>query len=221
MKFLITFSLLLVSGILSAQEQEASGLQARFVAQNLPQGLAEVIATAADEEGEKTSEPFLIPKNNLSERFEMPGRAFTLKSQAGGKLLSKISLPEKGRDFIILLVPGRESLFRAIVLDSKNPGFRPGDFYLLNSSQETVVAKVGTTQSMVPSNDGEVVSPEGAVDERYYNVLLGVREGNGARTISSSRWPVSQRMRTYVFFFDHPQSKEIDFRAVDEFVPEE
>jgi hypothetical protein len=202
-------------------QEDASGLQARFVAQNLPRGLSEVVAVTAGEEENKTSDPFVIPKNNLSKRFEMPGRVFVLQSKAGAKPLSKIALPEKGHDFIILLVPGEKSLFRAIVLDSQNTAFRPGDYYFLNSSQETVVAKVGTTQSMVPPGEGEVVRPQGAVDERYFNVLLGVREGNGARPLSTSRWPLSERLRTYVFFFDNAKSKKVDFRAVDEFIPEE
>lgn len=209
--------LLLGTSVLSAQDK-ASGLQVRFVAQHLPKGLPEVVAVA----GEESSEPFKIPKNNLSERFKVPGREFILQTASPVKQLSKVTLPEAGSDFIVLLVPGTETVFRAIVLNSRNAAFRPGDFYLLNTSKETIVGKVGTTQCMLKPGEGEVVRPAGAKEEKFYDVLLGIRDGEkSARPLSSSRWPLSKRMRTYVFFFDDAAKKNVDFRAVDEFVPEE
>lgn len=214
-----TFILFILFGctFLSAQEK-ARGLQVRFVAQHLPKGLPEVVAASEEE----TSEAFKIPKNNLSERFKVPAREFVLQTASPVKPLSKVTLPEAGSDFIVLLVPGEDTVFRAIVLNSKNAAFRPGNFYLLNTSKETIVGKIGTTQCMLKPGEGEVVSPAGARDERFYDVLLGIRDGqNSARPISSSRWPLSKRTRTYVFFFNDVSGKSVDFRAVDEFVPEE
>lgn len=215
MRLIISLLLsIFVCGGVGAQDK-VTGLQIRLVAQQLPKNLPEVVALA----GENLSDPIVVPKNNLSERLKVPGRSLILQTVSGAEKLCKISLPEDGSDFIVLLIPGKETVFEPIVLNSKNSSFRPGDFYFLNSSKETIVGKVGTTQCQLKPGEGEVVRPEGAKQERFYDVLLGVREGKGARAISSSRWPLSKHMRTYVFFFDDAAKDNVGFRAVDEFVP--
>ena len=63
--------------------------------------------------------------------------------------------------------------------------------------------------------------PTGAKPENYYDVGFGVREKEGDRALSTTRWPVDPQQRSYVFFFVNPKNNRLDFGAVDEFVPPE
>jgi len=38
------------------------------------------------------------------------------------------------------------------------------------------------------------------------------------RLISSTRWPVDGELRSYIFFFVNPETRRIDYRAVDEYI---
>ena len=49
--------------------------------------------------------------------------------------------------------------------------------------------------------------------------LLGLRDFG--RSYSTTRWPVDDKQRSYVFFFINPATKRLDYRAVDEFVEPE
>ena len=215
MKSLITATALwaLATGLLPAAGGD--DIDVRFAAQTAPPELGELVMTTDD----LRSESFALPLNHLSKAQTAPGRAFRLELRDKPGVLASIALPEAGSDFIILLVPAVKSGFEAIVIPADDGSFRPGDYYLHNVSEFPVFGEIGTSRLLLPSREGRVVRPQGAREGRFYDVRLGVREGNTPRVISESRWPVSKRMRTYVFFFDNPQRKDIDFRAIDEFVP--
>lgn len=203
---------------ISAQDKPATNIQLRFVAQRLPRGLGKVVLRM----GEEQSDPFVLPANNLSAPLKAPARQFVILPEGAKTKLATVVLPEQGKDFIILLVVGDEkSPFKPVVLPAKDGSFKPGDVYMFNAAkQKTVLGQVGTTKFVLSPAKGTVVRPAGAKDEgRFYDVLLGVREASGSRVISTTRWPVDDRIRSYVFFFDNPKRKDVDFRAVDEFVP--
>ncbi len=217
MKCLLTAAGLwaLAAGFLPAA-QGGGDIDVRFAAQTAPPDLGELVMT----DGELRSKPFALPLNYLSEAQAAPGRAFRLELQEKPTVLASITLPEAGSDFIILLVPAEKSGFEAVIIPGGDGSFRPGDYYMHNVSQFPVVGQVGTSKFQLRSREGKVVRPKGAREGRFYDVALGVRDsGKSARVISTSRWPVGKQMRTYVFFFDNPQREDIDFRAIDEFVP--
>ena len=63
----------------------------------------------------------------------------------------------------------------------------------------------------------ETPAPEGA--KPYIDVAFGQRFEGQTRILNSTRWPVDNRNRGYVFFYFDAQGKRVTYRAVDEFVP--
>lgn len=201
-----------------AQDKAAENPLVRFAAQRLPTGLDEVVMVA----GESQSGAFALPMNHLSIGQKAPARQFVVLAEGSKTKLATVVLPATGMDFVVLLVVGdATSPFKPVVIPAKDGSFKPGDVYMFNAAKEkTVLGKVGTTQFVLAPAKGQVVRPAGAEGEgRFYNVLLGVREQSGNKVISTSRWPVDDRIRSYVFFFDDPKRNSVDFRAIDEFVP--
>lgn len=207
---------LLALGAASAAGQ-GKPIELRFAGQSAPAELGKLVMVAE----EARSEPFELPLNFLSEPQIAPARAVTLERESKAGALATIKLPEEGNAFIVLLIPGVKSTFEAIVMPARGDTFRPGDYYVHNISTKPVIGQVGSVRFALRSRDGRVVRPKGAREGRFYDVALGVREDSTNRVISTSRWPVAPRMRTYVFFFDNPKRGDVDFRAIDEFVPEE
>jgi len=100
-----------------------------------------------------------------------------------------------------------------------NPNFKAGDIYLNNNANKTVLGLVGTSKFLLKPGLGTVLRPKGAREERFYDVRLGVKEAEGNRVLRQTRWPKSEHMRFYVFFYTDPKTKRVTLRAVDEFVP--
>ena len=212
-----TLCFLLTGLLCAASAQSRKPLEVRFAAQAKPSKLDDLVMVGE----EARSDPFALPINYLTEPQEAPARVFRLEMEGKEQALATVKLPEEGNEFIVLLVPGVESVFEPVVIPARSSSFRPGDFYLHNVSKKPVLGKVGTTQFTIKPRSGEVVRPKGAREERFYDVIIGVQEKPKPRVISTSRWPLNANMRTYVFFFDNPKRGDVDFRAIDEFVPPE
>lgn len=210
-------TLFCVAAFSSLFAQDKGAISLRFVAERAPAVIGQVLIVT----GETKSKPFVLPTNNLSEIFSVSARAFTLNMVEQNRELCKITLPEEGKDFVILLLPNPKGGYLTSVIPAKDAGFRPGDVYFYNHADKTVLGFVGKATFVLPPGQGKSLRPTGAKAEGYYDVGFGVRETTGDRPLSSTRWPVEKQIRSYVFFFVNPQTKAVDFRAVDEFVVEE
>ena len=187
----------------------------RFLAERSNEQIGQVQMAA----GEAAGEAFDLPTNHLSTARPAPARAFILRTVDKQLPLAQIKLPEQGKAFIVLLIPSPKGGFSTEIISSNDPSFKGGDVYLFNHSNRPVIGYVGTARFLLDPSKGRVLRPAGAKDNAYFDVGFGVREEQGDRALSSTRWPVDPQARSYVFFFVNPKTNRIDFRAVDELVP--
>lgn len=200
---------------LHAQSAGSSELQVRFLAERAPGDLGDVVLAVE----ETRSPPFKLPINHLSIPQTPPARAFDVWSVDKKVSLAKVGLPENGKSFIVLLVPSPTGGFKPVIISAEDPSFKAGDVYFYNHADKAVLGYVGTAKFVLNASKGTVLRPAGAKENLYYDVGFGVREKEGDRVLSTTRWPIDKNMRSYVFFFLNPTTKRLDFRAVDEFMP--
>lgn len=211
---LAAFFAVVFTAVVHGQAPKSGDLKVRFLAERAPKELGQVVMAAADVK----SAPFDLPINNLSEPMAPPARAFALKQAAGKDTpVATIALPEDGKSFIVLLVPATSG-YKPVVISAEDPSFKPGDVYFYNHGDKPVLGYVGTATFVLAPGKGQTLTPKGAKPEGYYDVGFGVREKEGDRALSTTRWPVDDKIRSYVFFFINPSTKRLDFRAIDEFV---
>lgn len=217
MKRLPVVLALLFAAVCHAQDAKKGDLVIRFLAERAPKDLGQVLMATEKEK----SAAFDLPINNLSEPLAAPARAFSLRSANKDVALATISLPEAGKSFIALLIPATTGGYKPVIIPAEDPSFKPGDTYFYNHADKTVLGFVGTAKFVIAPGKGQTLRPTGARPEKFYDVGFGVREKDGDRALSTTRWPVDDKIRSYVFFFMNPTTKRIDFRAVDEFVAPE
>jgi hypothetical protein len=188
-------------------------LEVKFLAEQFPSSLGKVYLT-----DEKTrSEPFELPINTLSEPVPAPARTFDLKLSTSNVSLSRIVLPDQGKSFAVILVTAKPAGFKALVVRTDDPSFRPGDVFFINRSEKTILGKLGTTPLVLKPGESKKDRPVGPVDDTYYDIAFATRDETGDKVFSSSRWPIDNDLRSYLFFFTNAQGKTT-FRAVDEYL---
>lgn len=214
MSRLILLIALLLPPLAASAQDSAGGVTIRLLAERVPNDFGQVVLIA----GEKAGDPFDLPVNNLTEPMAPPARSFGIRPVAGSAPLATVNLPESGRSFIVLLIPSPTGGYKPVTIPAADPSFKPGDVYFYNHADKTVIGYVGTATFNLPPGRGQTLRPTGAKEGTYYDVGFGVREKEGDRALSTTRWPVEANLRSYVFFFTNPSTNRLDFRAVDEFV---
>jgi hypothetical protein len=157
--------------------------------------------------------------NNLSLPQEPPARVFSVWSVGKNASLANVKLPEEGKSFIVLLLMSPAGGgYKPIVMSAENTAFKGGDVYFYNNTNKAVMGTLGKAGFTLAPGEGKILTPTGFGDEKYYHVLLGVREDGENKVIKSMKWPSSKTMRNYVFFYVDARKSRVTFRAVDEFV---
>jgi len=213
---LATIFALLFTALASAQEGAKGDLKVRFLAERVPADLGQVVM--ATDKAKSTA--FDLPIHNLSEPQSAPARAFAVKQVGKDASLATVTLPDAGKSFIVILIPAATG-YTPVVITANDPSFKAGDVYFYNHGDKPVLGYVGTATFVLAPGKGQILTPKGAKENTYYDVGFGVREKEGDRALSTTRWPVDDKQRAYVFFFVNPTTKRLDFRAVDEFVEPE
>ena len=132
--------------------------------------------------------------------------------------LANVKLPDEGDAFIVLLLRSAKGGYEPVIMPAENPSFKGGDVYFYNNAEKPVLGLLGKTKFTLAPGKGSIQTPSGFGDEKFYHVMLGVREADGNKVIKSMKWPSSKTMRNYVFFYVDPEKKRVTYRAVDEFI---
>ena len=191
-----------------------AGLQVRLLAEVTPPGLGKVFLSF----GEDKSEGFVLPSNQLSDGIPVLERGMVLKTVEKNIPLCSITLPEAGKSFAVILVTAKPSGFKPIIVRTDDPTFKAGDVFFINRSEKTVLGKLGQTPLILKPGTSAKSRPTGAVEDTYYDIAFATREEKGDKLLSSSRWPIDNNLRSYLFFFTNAQGRT-SFRAVDEYLP--
>lgn len=211
------FFLVILSPVLGQENTPAKapgkGIQVRLLAEQAPAALGKVYLVS----GEAKSASITLPTNQLSEPLTATSRVMALKMENKDAGLCNITLPELGNSFAVVLVTAKPAGYSPIVVRTDDPAFKAGDVIFINRSDKTVLGKLGTTPLILKPGQSTKNRPSGAVDGKFYDIAFATREEKGDKLISSSRWPIDNQLRSYVFFFTNGQGKT-SFRAVDEYL---
>lgn len=188
-------------------------VQVRFLAEEAPEQLGQVALFF----GKEKSQGVTLPTNQLSPPVSVSGRALVLKTLEKEIPLCAITLPENGSAFAVILVVAKPAGFRPVVVRTDDPNFKAGDVYFINRSEKTILGKLGATTLALKPGESSKNRPSGAVNNTYYDIAFATRDEIGDKVISSTRWPVDENLRSYLFFFTNAEGRTT-FRAVDEYM---
>ena len=170
--------------------------------------------------GKRQGAPFTPPSDRLSDPMEVPTRDFKLVAADDTRLLAEVNLPAAGNSFIALLLPQKDGAWAHHVIDAADRSFGGGDVFFCNHSPETILVELDGVQSTLKPGEARFVHPQPAAGAQQLAVRFTIRGVAGDRLLRAMSWPVRNRFRSYGIFFENPVRKRIDFRAVDEPLPD-
>ena len=211
---LLAFSLPVIAQEKPAAKPGSGKFQVKLLAEHAPAALGDVFLQLGETE---KSANFTLPTNRLSDPIPVPERVMVLKTLEKEIPLCTITLPEAGSSFAVILVTAKPAGYQPIVVRTDDPGFKAGDVFFINRSDKVVLGKLGTTPLVLKPGETAKSRPTGAVDNTYYDIAFATREEKGDKLLSSSRWPMDNNLRSYLFFFTNAKGRTT-FRAGDEYL---
>jgi hypothetical protein len=196
-------------------KKDEQAIQVRLLAEHAPDNLDNVLMRFSNN---TQSSGIVLPTNQLSNPILCTSRQMLLQTEEKGIPLCQITLPDQGKTFAVVLVTAKPSGYSPIIVRTDDPDFGAGDFYFINRSDQTVLGKLGETPLVLQTGSSAKSRPSQPVDNAYYNIAFAIREPSGDRLIRSTRWPIGNHSRSYIFFFND-RDGNVTFRAVDEFLP--
>ncbi len=169
--------------------------------------------------GEKVGEAVQIGARGLSESFSPTAREFSLavpdsRKESGYRMVGKVTLPDQGKDFIILLEPGKE-LFKVHVVNGREPRFGADCLLFFNASDTVLGASLGGTKLLIKPRVAVFAKAPVRGDKPFYQVTFYQPENSRARPFANTRWPHREASRCYIFFY-RSDTGRLTYQAVDE-----
>jgi hypothetical protein len=189
----------------------------RFTSFGLKDGGGEYVLSV----GAKQTQPFAIPDNSFSPPVAAPAAAATIAlgkaAEPPFRSLVTLKIPDNGRRFLVILLPGENDSLRAIVIPADDPAFRSGQVMILNLAAEPLAADLGDEKQIFPPGSQTIFRPQRKNDLANYQVrFFQSREGK-PKLFAANLWPYFEDKRAFVFLYTDPASGSPTYRSIDEF----
>jgi hypothetical protein len=214
-KILAFLSLILVP-LLPAQEESSaakSGIRLRAIAFAHFQDFTQVEIRRE----ERILAELELPTGQLRPAISVTARQFTLGvPQADAfRTLATVTLPEQGRDFILVFAP-TASGYRVFPVRSDDPDFRGNDTLLFNFTPHRIGARLGTSRQVIEPMKSARLRPGISDEETFYQALFAYENEGEYIPFNNTRWPVNDQTKALVFVHKDPASGEFTYRSVTE-----
>lgn len=178
--------------------------------------------------GEGRTIEVAIPTNEISPAYRVPRMAEWVVGKNGAgpdgqpafNVFARGAALDSPSQLILLIRKGRTHAegFEMVALDSRDTGFGGGRFLFLNASDVSVAGETGGERFALRPGAHTIVTPRAESGERSFHAMFYFSLEGRARPFFSSRWPVSDRARSLVFFYHDPNSGQLRFHTIRDFM---
>ena len=113
--------------------------------------------------------------------------------------MGSISLPDFGRNFILVFIPAKDR-YRVHAVRADDPEFKANEALLFNFTPHRIHAELGTDKQAIDSEESARLSPGFETDALSYPARFSYEPENGKiLPFSNTRWRVNANLKTIVF----------------------
>lgn len=214
---------LLSTARLRAQEEEKVAVQFLSFPKAIDPKPVELLV------GENKTIEVKIPTNEFSEVYHVKrmenwavGKIETGKDNkpaftvyGGAKSLAAPS------QLILLVRKGQENSEGMVVIpiDNQLTNFGGGQFLFVNAASLDVAGQLGDSKFVVKPGKFAIIKPKPQTDESksLVHATLYYRKDDVVKPFFSSTWPVNNRARTMVFFYEDPSTGHLSLHSIRDF----
>ena len=217
-KILLGIILLFTSAFGGAQEEtdgKDNGIQLRGFAFEHFEGIDRL---ELRHEEKKVGELFL-PTGQLRNRTPISTRVFSygVTEAEQFRSLGRVELPEVGRDFILVVVAGKDG-YEIYPVRADDPDFRGNDSLVFNLTKYRLEIHLGDAQTHLEPWENSILRPHHAEDATFYQARFSYEKDDAFVPFNNTRWPVNHNVKSMVFVYHDEKTGNPVFRSVTDAV---
>lgn len=181
--------------------------------------------------GENTTIPIEIPGHELSPEYKVPRQAsitvgINTKNEKGEptfQVLGNAPALASAKQIILLIRKGEKNSdgFTVVPIDGELDDFSGGSYLLVNVSQLSIGGMIGDKNFAIKPGQRSLIKPAATHIEDGCQVTLAYQKDETdqkGKKFYDTRWTVTERIRTLVFFYQDPETKKIGVAPIVNFL---
>lgn len=166
---------------------------------------------------EHTLTPLELPTGQLCAPVSVSARQFTCGVAEGEnfRTLGNITLPDLGRDFILVFAPTKTG-YSIFPVRADDPDFKGNDTFLFNFTPHLIGVMLGTAKQTIPSLKSARLRPGISPDDTFYQAMFSYEKDGKFIPFNNTRWPVNSNTKGLVFVHQDITTGKFAYRGVSE-----
>jgi hypothetical protein len=173
-----------------------------------------------------------IPTNELSKPYKVTRLAsWAVGESATGedgkpafKVFGQAPALASPKQLILLVRKGATNAdgMEVIPIDNRVENFGGGKFLFMNAAKIDIAGEIGGEKFAIEPGKHVVVRPMTGKTEngkKLVHTSLYFRKGEEAKPFFSSVWPLSEKVRSLIFFYHDPETKSLRLHTIRDFLP--
>jgi hypothetical protein len=105
-----------------------------------------------------------------------------------------------------------------IPIDNDTANFGGGKFLFMNATKVDIAGEAGGVKFTIKPGESTIIKPQTVSNIQASEEIFSFREGNEAKPFFSSKWPISDKSRSLIFFYIDPASQRLRMHSIRDFI---
>lgn len=138
------------------------------------------------------------------------------------EILGSVTLPASGSRFLLMFFPAAEKgKFQIMAVEDSLKAFPLGSFRVFNLSRSNIRLTLEKTNYDFKPGSSQVISDPPVQENMHSAMYAHAQVADQWQRIGSGLWPHPGKKRDLEFFFENPQTKQIELRGFRDISPPE
>ncbi|MEY3898469.1 MAG: hypothetical protein RLZZ214_3991 [Verrucomicrobiota bacterium] len=169
-----------------------------------------------------------IPTNTLSKTYTVKRQDVWAVGATGvdekGKpvfnVFGQAETLDSSKQLILLVRKGENNAdgMDVIPIDNGTANFGGGKFLFMNATKVDISGEAGGVKFAIQPGKSTIIKPQAVSNDQASEEMFSFREGNEAKPFFSSKWPISDKSRSLIFFYNDPTSQRLRMHSIRDFI---
>ena len=169
-----------------------------------------------------------IPTNTLSKSYTVKRQdvwaigatGVDEKEKPVFNVFGKAESLASSKQLILLVRKGENNAdgMDVIPIDNDTANFGGGKFLFMNATKVDIAGEAGGLKFAIKPGESTIIKPQAVNNDQASEEMFSFHKDNETKPFFSSKWPISDKSRSLIFFYNDPTSQRLRMHSIRDFI---